>query len=270
MMKKYITTALLIAVIACVWNTGCNKDNSNTSSTTTTRTSQFSGAQGGCANGGEKIEVLVDGKVDNAQTQYVCNGEKDTQVENASVGSTIAFGNYTGVPMQWYVLDKDTANQRIKLLAMDVLSNKYYNKDFESITWADSTIRSWLNGYGPDENKQHVDYTTDNFISAAFTAQEQSRIVSVEIQNSNNPSNDTAGGINTSDKIFLLSIHEYSGFLDKDVCAKIHCSISWWLRTPGENSYHAMVVGENGIGRLNGNPVHNQTIGVRPAMWIQY
>ena len=38
------------------------------------RTTQFDDVQGNCTNGGVKIEVLVDGEVDVAQTQYICHG----------------------------------------------------------------------------------------------------------------------------------------------------------------------------------------------------
>ena len=38
------------------------------------RTAQFGSAQGSCTSDGVKIEVLVDGKIDDAQTQYNCNG----------------------------------------------------------------------------------------------------------------------------------------------------------------------------------------------------
>ena len=47
------------------------------------QTTQFDGAQGKCTNGGVKIEVLIDGKVDDAQTQYICNG---TQAQSGQYG----------------------------------------------------------------------------------------------------------------------------------------------------------------------------------------
>ncbi len=39
------------------------------------KTTKFEDAQGDCINGGVKIEVLVDGTVDDTQTQYLCNGD---------------------------------------------------------------------------------------------------------------------------------------------------------------------------------------------------
>ena len=52
-MKKHITYAIAIAILAGVWSTGCDKDSNNTS--TTMRTSQFAGVQGTCTNGGVKV-----------------------------------------------------------------------------------------------------------------------------------------------------------------------------------------------------------------------
>ena len=87
-MKKHITVAVLIAVLAGVWNTGCNEDKKNDTSTTTTmRTTSFEGALGSCVNGGVKIEVLVDGTVDDAQTQYICNGNNGINGNDGQSGS---------------------------------------------------------------------------------------------------------------------------------------------------------------------------------------
>ena len=87
-MKKHITAAIVIAVLADVWNTGCNEDkNNDTSTTTTMRTTSFEGALGSCTNGGVKIEVLVDGVVDDAQTQYLCNGAQGGQGQGGQSGT---------------------------------------------------------------------------------------------------------------------------------------------------------------------------------------
>ena len=85
-MKKYITAVISIAIIACM-NTGCHEDKNNTSPITTMQTTQFDGVQGNCSNGGVKIEVLVDGTVDDAQTQYLCNGDNGVNGQNGIDGS---------------------------------------------------------------------------------------------------------------------------------------------------------------------------------------
>ena len=76
-MEKHITAAIAIAILASLY-TGCATGISDGQSSTI-RTSQFDGAQGSCTNGGVKIEVLVDGELDDTQTQYICNGVQGGQ-----------------------------------------------------------------------------------------------------------------------------------------------------------------------------------------------
>ena len=57
----------------------------------------------------------------------------------------------------------------------------------------DSNIRKWLNS---------------TFINGAFTQEEQNAIKSKTIKTPNNPVHQTAGGADTTDKLFLLSISE--------------------------------------------------------------
>ncbi len=96
-MKKNITVALFIAVLAGMYHTGC-EENKNDTSTTTMRTTLFEGAQGNCTNGGVKVEVLVDGTVDDAQTQYICNGAQGEQGQGGTNTNmqTTAFDDAQG------------------------------------------------------------------------------------------------------------------------------------------------------------------------------
>ena len=45
-------------------------------------------------------------------------------------------------------------------------------------------------------------------------------------------------------------------------------TISWWLRTPGNDARHATYVDINGSINENGYLVRNDVYFVRPAMWI--
>ena len=196
------------------------------------------------------------------------------------VGDVISFGQYkildaqTITPIQWYILDKDTVNHRVMILSMDVLEKRPYHTKNEAVTWAESTIRSWLNGYGKSENKQSLDFTSSTFISSAFTSEERARIPSVQIVNANNPQYGITGGVNTNDKVFLLSIDEVKTLLGttmEDICTKIHCTAHWWLRSPGSNTYYAASVSNGGSLYARGNYVHDdRNFGVRPALWISY
>ena len=53
-MKKHFTSAIVIAVLAGVWSTGCDDDNHDTSVIATMRTVSFDGAQDRCTHGGVK------------------------------------------------------------------------------------------------------------------------------------------------------------------------------------------------------------------------
>lgn len=195
---------------------------------------------------------------------------------NPSVGDTIVFGKYNDSPIQWYILDNDTTHHRYMLLAMDVLEKRPYHTKHEDITWEQSTIRSWLNGYGSSENKQSIDYTSSNFIKSAFTDEEKAKIPKVTVVNGKNPKYNTPGGNNTQDYVFLLSINEVKTLLplyvdsQNNMCTKIHCKAIWWLRSPGYYTNYAASVMHSGVLYTDGYGVSYYDIGVRPALWLNY
>ena len=94
------------------------------------------------------------------------------------------------------------------LLADKALDDQEYNISDTSITWEKCTMRSWLNGYDSSVNTYGTDYSGKNFINTAFTSSERSAIKTTEVVNDNNISYGTAGGNDTSDKVFLLSENE--------------------------------------------------------------
>ena len=91
-MKKHITIALFTAVLASVYHAGCTENKNDTSSITTMRATPFDGVQGGCMNGGVKIEVLADGSVDDTQTQYICNGAQGQGGSSTNIQTTTFEG----------------------------------------------------------------------------------------------------------------------------------------------------------------------------------
>ena len=131
-------------------------------------------------------------------------------------------------------------------------------------------MRSWLNGYGASENAggdSGTDYTSDNFIGAAFSEKEQAAIADTEVVNDDNPDYGTEGGNGTTDKIFLLSIAEAlsnsyfadnssristntayvagGGKIGGDVYG-VGAAYYWWLRSPGDDAYSAAGVNDHG------------------------
>lgn len=109
-------------------------------------------------------------------------------------------------PIKWRVLAID--GSAALLLADKDLDNQRYHTAREPVTWETSTIRSWLNGYGPESNKQGADYSNKNFMDAAFTPSQQDGILTSRLHNADNIDEGTEGGNDTSDKVFFLSVSE--------------------------------------------------------------
>ena len=277
MMRKHIPIALSLAVLFGVMTIGCGKAGSTTGD-------------------GESVNTSVNTSNDFfncGQYSNACAGDKICQngiCTEPKVGDVISFGHYqiygsqTKTPIQWYILDIDRANHRFKLLSVDILEGNWeYHKLLvgDHVTWAESTTRSWLNGYGPSENERAKDYTSSNFISSAFTSEERARIPSVQLVNANNPESGTPGGMNTTDKVFLLSIDEVRSLLEstnEHICVKIHCTYSWWLRSPGIVIGSAAFVSYDGDGIFSNVVYYDYIIadgastpmGLRPALWLNY
>ena len=201
-------------------------------------------------------------------------------------------------PIKWRVLDVNGTDAFLLAdRALDdqpYLDDHPYNKEWVSVTWEKSTMRSWLNGYGSSENTSGTDYTGSNFINSAFTSSQRNAVKTTDVVNKDNISYGTEGGNDTKDKVFLLSESEvYNtteaksyGFLKargtfdegrgsrSSTYAKamgVYTSIGncfWWLRSPGKYTYYAANVGLNGYVDHNGDGVGNLSNAVRPALHL--
>ena len=199
-------------------------------------------------------------------------------------------GGYNTDPIKWRVLEN--ADGQLFLLSDQNLDVFQYHTDWEEITWERSTMRSWLNGYGASENNggdSGTDYTSDNFISTAFSEKEQKAIAETTVVNDDNPNHNTDGGNNTTDKIFLLSIAEASNssYFANDA-SRISTNTAyvvddgkiggdmysagkgdwWWLRSPGISAYYAAGVAGNGDVDNAGFHGDDEDRAVRPAFHL--
>lgn len=195
----------------------------------------------------------------------------------------IYFGNYyqsnssTKEPIKWRVLSVN-GNDAF-LLADQNLDAKPYNNELANVTWATCTLRTWLN---------------DTFLNMAFTSAEQAVIKNTTVVNDDNPKYGTEGGVNTTDKVYLLSIAEASntvyGFNGelyasetreaKNTAYAKECGAStwmgteyegnddWWLRSPGRLSDDASYVYFIGCGVYDGYDVNYDHFAVRPALHL--
>ena len=204
-------------------------------------------------------------------------------------------------PIKWCVLSNEVKTQpdegdKLFLLADQSLDVVRYNETRIPITWAESTMRSWLNGYDANENINSVDYSAadvDSFLGSAFSGTEKGAIPKTAIENKNN--GNISGGADTEDYIFLLSLDEVQnttyGFSadTSDDSARIATNTAyvqgggktsgsmsptwvdmWWLRSPGtepklDSNAAAAVITRRGAVRVLGYAVNEGIRTIRPA-----
>lgn len=197
-------------------------------------------------------------------------------------GDIITFGNYS-----WQVLC--IQDSMALIITKHIIDHRPYNDKYVDTTWAECSLRKYLN----------------NDFYESFDLVQREQIVEVTNANNANQWYGTAGGIETKDKIFLLSVEDlvckYFGdsssllfnprktqrywFERKDVnnSKRIATLVNdtkqvwwWWTCTPGRVGIKAVYVhGDGNIGIqgnniLKGNVADGKcTGGVRPAMWIK-
>ena len=195
-----------------------------------------------------------------------------------NVGGIVEFGHYEqdndlengAEPIEWVVLDvQDGKSLLISKYAVDT---KSYNWPRADVTWKSSSIRQWL---------------YQDFLREAFTGEEQNAILVTEVDNSKSQGYsgwDTNGGLNTQDRVFLLSYEEANNYFESNdarcceptdfvkakgayVDEKGTCG--WWLRSPGSDQSDAARVSPDGsLGKIYS--VYNEYSAVRPVLWISH
>lgn len=205
---------------------------------------------------------------------------KQALIKTAKVGDIVYFGTYEQdndttngkEDIEWLVLAKE--NNRILVVSDKALDCKPYNQSRDYVTWETCSLRNWLN---------------NDFINAAFTAEERAKIPTVTVSADKNPEYNTNPGNATKDKVFLLSIVEAEKYFTSDearMCVPTEYAISngaytsgsytkggkatcwWWLRSPGCNRNYAARVNLFGSVIGFGDIVDYDSDAVRPAMWI--
>jgi len=208
-------------------------------------------------------------------------------------------------PIKWRVLNVDDEN--VFLIAdkgLDMNSFSTWNIQTK-VSWENSIVRSWLNGYSSDSNVDDFDYSLlgeSSFINSAFSNGEKEYIKNTDVNNDNltqgyynsvneyykmrvdyDPSCDTRGGNNTSDKIFLLSYAEitnkaygfdtdgslYGNESSRNCNPSLYCfknvnyDSDWLLRSPGDSGNSVIAV------RYDGYAQEINSCGmIRPALYV--
>lgn len=216
------------------------------------------------------------------------------EISNTSIGKVISFGRYEqdndlsngAEEIQWKVIGKKGG--KAFLLSTTLLNAMKHSTNYKKYTqWQSSTLRKWLN---------------EEFYCEAFNQEEQVLIATTIVKTPNNPEYHTDGGVDTEDKLFVLSLDEmitYFGLNTEDINPKCVAKMSdyavaqggyaltkqdaysllkgqyigngfWWLRTPGRNESNVIVICPDGSMLMEGGPMDDETVGVRPAMWVNY
>ena len=167
--------------------------------------------------------------------------------------------------IEWLVLEvKDGKALVISKYALDY---KPYNTSRTDVTWETCTLRNWLN---------------NDFINAAFSADEKAMIPTVAVPADENPEYSTNPGWTTWDQVFLLSITEVNQYLSSSSArqceptnyavtngaSKSNSGSRWWLRSPGYSQNFAADVSRGGTVSEFGDYVDDDDHAVRPARWI--
>lgn len=125
--------------------------------------------------------------------------------------------------------------------------------------------------------ERHKTYA--DFINAAFSTEEQSKIQITNVSADKNPKFDVDSGNATTDKVFLLNITEVEKYFPAtnarkagkyDANTGVNCQ--WWLRTSGYTFLYnsrngSTLIGVTGAISYGGNSADMEK-SVRPAMWI--
>ena len=232
-------------------------------------------------NAGNVVEayealIALDGykdSADKANSIYV--KYKVEKLKAAKVGDYVFFGAYEQdnntsngkEDIEWLVLAKE--GNKALVISKYALDCQQYNTSYTDITWETCTLRKWLN---------------NDFLGAAFSADEKSMIPTVTVSADKNPDYSTNPGNTTQDRVFLLSITEANKYFSSDSarqCKPTEYAVAggayvnssngncwWWLRSPGGNLDSAARVGNGGGVYEYGSDVDGGGIAVRPALWI--
>ena len=225
----------------------------------------------------EAYEALValDGYKDSAdKANSIYDKYEIEKLKVAKAGDYVFFGEYEQdnntangkEDIEWLVLEvKDGKALVISKYALDC---KQYNTSNMDVTWETCTLRRWLN---------------NDFINAAFSAEEKAIIPTVTVSADKNLEYSANPGNATQDQVFLLSITEankYFSSYSARQCEPTDYAVAngaweidsgncwWWLRSPGTHQDNAASVSGEGVIDRFGPGVGEDDNAVRPALWI--
>lgn len=116
----------------------------------------------------ENGDITIDGKrYRRISLEDTTFHEKSSEYYEWKNTDNIQYHYFRFDRIKWRILRVN--NNSAILLADKALDNQEYNTDYATVSWEKSTIRSWLNGYGSEENTAKKSYLNKNFINTAFS-----------------------------------------------------------------------------------------------------
>ena len=194
-------------------------------------------------------------------TSIIANPTVPTSITDTWKGSYVYFGTYNGSPVKYRVLDSDTTtfsyDDTTKTMLLDCDSLLFESKfDDSSNEWATSYLKRYLNS----EKGEGYDYSSEGFLTTAFTSSEQNAIASSSKSTPHSSDGETYGDIEWTslkgDKIFLLDLIEvcnmsygysmeaYNYATNRiKTCDGVNNNTIWWLRSTSRmmSNYVGMV-----------------------------
>lgn len=194
-------------------------------------------------------------------TSIIANPTVPTSTTDAWKGSYVYFGTYNGSQIKYRVLDSDTTtfskDNNTKTMLLDCDSMLFESKfDDSSNIWSTSYLKRYLNS----EKGEGYDYSSEGFLTTAFTSSEQNAIASSSKSTPHSSDGETYGDIEWTslkgDKIFLLDLIEvcnmsygysmeaYNYATNRiKTCDGVNNNTIWWLRSTSKmmNNYVGMV-----------------------------
>ena len=218
---------------------------------------------------------IVTSEAESSLTQSKSLTSENTDLtKKLAPGDLITFGHYEqdndmnngSEAILWQVLARKW--KKALLISADNLDSQPYNTKDTYVSWKACTLRTWLN---------------NDFLNAAFTRAQQEAILTTTVKSEDNPNYGTDGGLDSRDKVFLLSIAEAETLLksNEDRVAKNTAYAKaqgaytndsgagwWWLRSPGRDPKYAAYVYFDGSVDRCGTYVNYFNNAVRPALWL--
>ncbi len=218
-----------------------------------------------------KMDVADDEPKENQQANQKESFDSDEILSEPA--SYFTFGKYEQdgnlsngkEDIQWIVVGQ--RDGYVLAVSRYVLDCMPYQEDAQPVTWAESSLRTWLNS---------------DFLDNAFNKEEYNHIVTQTVRVSPNRMYGTSSGFSVTDKVFLGSGYDSEKWFcdnfstlqakptafaqSKGISVDAEGYADWWMITSGETPQKAVCTTGNGV-NWKGESVGNCK-GVRPVIWV--